>query len=580
MPLQKTLEEFMNTKTLSCRARLSWAGLLLALAPAALAGDVLKTNNTDNLNLGTSWVAGTPPGATDVAVWDATVTSANGVLLGASANWAGIRITNVGGAVGLGDDGNTLTLGASGIDMSGAAQDLALNCILALANSQTWNAGTKTLIVTNANTSSSGLTLTGGAVVAGNDAALGAGTLTLSGCGLTATNGTRTIANPLVVAAGTSNNLYGFHGGRYCVFEGPITGSGTIGGYNSAGGNTTFKSDLSGFTGTIWHDNSGNSFQFQGTAPAAYDGSQAHFVTSGSTTPGAPSWFMFFGADGYTVRLGELSGPGGHIASVYTMTYEIGALNTSTTYQGHLTQNGCCGPASLLKVGTGTLTLTYPNTYAGSTTVGGGTLVLSSAQTGTGAITVNDHTTLGVTVSGASQLKPEVLYEGTGGAGATNDFYGVSSTSTAPVQAGTLSLTSPTTINILSGTLVAGQTYPLIGYTTLDGPGSFVLGALPVGVTATVVTNGTSIALAVTGVLAPPTVTGGTMLPGGSFQIMFGGPAGQSFKVLGTNVITAPLATWPVLLNGTFGLGGPVATNFIDSGAATNRVGFYRIVSP
>ena len=360
--------------------------------------------------------------------------------------------------------------------------------------------GTGTLTLSGTNTFTGGLTLTGGTVAAGSDTALGTGTLTLSGGSLTAANGTRTIANPLVIAAGTSNNLYGNNGGRYCVFEGPITGSGTIGGVNSAGGNTTFKSDISGFTGTIWHDNSapgGNSFQFQSTSPAAYDGSQAHFVTSGSTTPGSPSWFMLFGADGYTVRMGELSGPGGHIATVYPMTYEIGALNTSTTYHGHLTQNGCCGAASLVKVGTGTLTLTYANTYAGTTTVSGGTLVVSSAQTSLGVITVNDNTTLGVTVSGSSQLKPEALYEGSSVGGATNDFYGVSSTGTAPVQAGSLIPTGTTTVNILSGTLLAGQTYPLINYTTLSGSGDFVLGTLPAGVTANLVNSGGSIALAV-----------------------------------------------------------------------------------
>ena len=90
----------MKTKTLSCVARWSWAGLILALAPAAFAGDVIKTNNTDKLTLGTSWVAGAPPGASEIAVWSATVTSANSVLLGASAHWAGIRITNVGGVRG------------------------------------------------------------------------------------------------------------------------------------------------------------------------------------------------------------------------------------------------------------------------------------------------------------------------------------------------------------------------------------------------------------------------------------------------------------------------------------------------
>ncbi|MCX6924428.1 MAG: hypothetical protein NT154_14620 [Verrucomicrobia bacterium] len=193
---------------------------------------------------------------------------------------------------------------------------------------------------------------------------------------------------------------------------------------------------------------------------------------------------------------------------------------------------------------------------------------------------VNDNATLSVTVSGSSQLQPVTLSEGSSAGGATNAFYGVSSASTAPIKTGTLVLRGTTTVSIFSGTFSAGQTYPLIDYTGLNGTGQFVVGKLPPGLTATVVTNGSSIALAVTAVPAPPIISGGTMLSGGAFEISFSGPAGQAFKVLGTNVITAPLANWPVLLDGTFGIGGPVATNFVDSGAVTNRQQFYRIVWP
>src|SRR6516164_9397477 len=84
------------------------AALILSLP--ATAGNVVKTNNTDNLNLGSSWVGGVPPASTDVAVWDNTITAGNTTLLGANLTWAGIKILDPGGLITI-SAGNTLTLG-------------------------------------------------------------------------------------------------------------------------------------------------------------------------------------------------------------------------------------------------------------------------------------------------------------------------------------------------------------------------------------------------------------------------------------------------------------------------------------
>ena len=51
-----------------------------------------KANNTDNLNLASSWSGGTIPNANTVAAWNNTVTGANSVQLGADLSWLGIRI--------------------------------------------------------------------------------------------------------------------------------------------------------------------------------------------------------------------------------------------------------------------------------------------------------------------------------------------------------------------------------------------------------------------------------------------------------------------------------------------------------
>ena len=152
------------------------------------------------------------------------------------------------------------------------------------------------------------------------------------------------------------------------------------------------------------------------------------------------------------------------------------------------------GAGTLTKEGPGLLALSATNTYQGATTVSAGKLAVISAQTGSGIITVNDGAALGVTVSGTSQLKTDTLNLGSSLA-TTTEFTSVSSTTTAPLYATNLVVNGTNTINIVSGTFSAGQIYPLIGFTGLSGGGGFVLGTLPPLVAATLVTNGSSIAL-------------------------------------------------------------------------------------
>ena len=110
-------------------------GMLIATSAHA---EIKKADNTDALNLPGSWLLGAVPTAADIAEWDSTVLGANTTVLGGDLNWQGVKISDPGGNV-LINAGNTLTLGASGIDMSAATRDLDIRADLALGAAQTWN---------------------------------------------------------------------------------------------------------------------------------------------------------------------------------------------------------------------------------------------------------------------------------------------------------------------------------------------------------------------------------------------------------------------------------------------------------
>src|SRR5688572_26220352 len=145
-----------------CRA----VALLLTISAACGArGDQIKANNSAPLNTGASWVSGTVPGATDVAIFNETLTlstAANGTapaplggdlsilgitvagpVLGQLNNQNGIVISNAGSA-------NTLTLGTAGINMGAAnAVPLQIQSKVLLGGNQTWNVSDASANITN-----------------------------------------------------------------------------------------------------------------------------------------------------------------------------------------------------------------------------------------------------------------------------------------------------------------------------------------------------------------------------------------------------------------------------------------------
>jgi autotransporter-associated beta strand protein len=264
-------------------ADLQVSGSTLNLVITSTIVPIVKQDNPDNLNSGTSWVGGIAPGAGDLAKWNNIVNSANTTVLGADVTWAGMIIENPNGLVTIGGS-NTLTLGAANTDIDLSSADtanLTLNCPLALGAANVWNvASGRTLTVGGSVSGNFLLTTQGGGTVR-----LGAGDVLPNGTG----NGNVSVDSTLDLN-GFSETLNGLSGAGI-VDNATNSTSSTL----TVGGN-----DESGtFSGVL--QNSGTSSTLNliktGAGSQTLSGANAH---TGSTA-----------INGGTLKLGNQSALGG-----------------------------------------------------------------------------------------------------------------------------------------------------------------------------------------------------------------------------------------------------------------------------
>lgn len=176
----------------------------------------------------------------------------------------------------------------------------------------------------------------------------------------------------------------------------------------------------------------------------------------------------------------------------------LGGNNQSGSFAGPVKNTGG-GALSIVKVGSGLVTLLGANTHSGSNVVSGGKLELNiptGVVTGTGPVVVADgaELSLHLRVAGSS-LKATGASFGTSGATTLDiDVANFGNPPLAVINAtggtGVLSANGTITVNIAgNGNIMSPGQFPLIKYTTRSGNGTFVLGALPASVTAQIVTN-------------------------------------------------------------------------------------------
>ncbi len=391
-------------------------------------------------------------------------------------------------------------------------------------------AGVATLDISQTNT---------GASVSALSDILGIGVINLGGKTLTVTNG------------GPFNGV---------IQDGGI-GGGTGGGLTVAGN----ELDLGGvntYTGAT---------TIMGGAILALLSPGSIATSSGVSLTGANAVLDISGSGtGQTIQ--DLSGVAGSRVSLGGFALTVGTAN-STSFAGTIADGGLSGGTggSLVKVGTGTLTLGGTNTYTGGTTINGGMINFNSANNfGTGAITLDGgglQWAAGNTADISAQLAP------LGAGGGTFDTNGnnvtlastISGTGALTKQGlGTLSLAANNTYS--GGTTVTGG---LINFTSASNFGSGMItlsgGGLQwaAGSTADISSK-----------LAPLGAGGGTFDTNGNtitFATGLTGSGGLAKQGLGTLNLTGnnTYTGGTAVLAGTLAVNGSVAGNVAVGPAGT-----------
>ena len=372
---------------------------LVILTSKIHAADVFRADNANTLDNPAAWAGGATPTSTDVAVWDSTVVLNTNSTIGVDTNWAGIRIANPGGLITLAV-GNTLTLGASGIDMSAATTNLVLNNTTSISTNQTWNiAANRTItaggnIVDNADGFGRTWNINGPGTLNLNVTTIfNAGTVTnilLSGgatlnanAGLANSAGTITLSNgiyALTTTAGTlamnvaDNTTNTYNSVNSTADSGVWSGGGTlILVANASGRIATFNGSMTAYNGTVrWASGTGLG-QFRANN-AANVGSTNVTFDLGNNASGT----LNKNAGAGTFFIGQLFGGASTFVSsgVAGEIFDIG-------YKGDSLFNGAItgGSASLNKSGPTTLILAGASTYGGGTTISNGVLQIGNGGT-------------------------------------------------------------------------------------------------------------------------------------------------------------------------------------------------------
>jgi autotransporter-associated beta strand protein len=314
----------------------------------------------------------------------------------------------------------------------------------------------------------------------------GSGTngLTKLGNGVMVLTGSSTYTGATTVSAGTLIRENTYAAGSHAVASGAVLEFAVASG-NRDSATTTFSG-----AGTLRKTGIGGVIWGPGTATFAFASGALIDVRAGTFTGG--SW----GNDNWGANLSDLNVESGAVFSTVEANARVNKITGSGTiktgYNGAGYQNLTIGvdngsstfagvianaenAGSLLKTGSGTITLTGVNTYTGATNVTGGTLIINGSTSIASAVTVGLNGTLGgtgtvggnTTISGLHSpgnspgiqtFTGNLSYVNAGATGPTVNWELASNTTTVGVNptanfdqvivGGNLDFTHPTNINL------------------------------------------------------------------------------------------------------------------------------------
>jgi fibronectin-binding autotransporter adhesin len=298
------------------------------------------------------------------------------------------------------DDTNRgITLGAAGgtFEVSTGTTTIAATSVIAGSGSLT-KTGTGTLTLSGANTFTGKTLINAGKLSIAAETALGSNPGSFTADQLTLNGGTLLSTATFSIDDANRGITLGTSGGTIEVSTGTLTvaatnliaGSGSLtktgtGGLTLSGANT-FTGDTVVSAGTLTLSNI-NALQ-NSTLDTGTSGSQAVAFANSTAT------------------LGGLKGADDLAIGSTPTVLSVGNNNQSTSFTGAITGTG----GSLIKIGTGALTLGGSNSYTGATTVNGGTLILDYTATNTSKLADGAVLTLG---SGTLQLDRSTSASGT-----------------------------------------------------------------------------------------------------------------------------------------------------------------------
>ncbi len=434
------------------------AGVIEVLNNTALGATGSTTNNTTVTGSGAAiHLNSTTNGLTvaELASLAGTGIANGGALrnLAGTNTWSGGLVILTNGAR-INSDAGKLILsgainnGAFNLTLGGEGETVASGTIGAGAGTVTKD-GNGTVTLTGANTFTGGFIMESGTLLLGQNTSIGAagGTVKINGGTISAnTNANLTIANPIMLngdvtlgqanggtGALTFNNQVDLGTGIRTltinnssnIISGPILGTGGI---TKEGTGALYLGGINPFTGAVTINNGAIIM----TTSGAFNSS------SNLLTVGANGRLTMNGNDAY---LGSLAGSAGGIVENTGIVNATLNLNqtANTTFSG-LLQDGGTGTLSLIKSGTGTLTLGGSNSYSGLTIITDGTVKLSNG----GALSTN---AVVVTSGGTVDLNGQTLanrFDGITGVGVSSGGALVNNNAVPATQNGSLLQTGDT----------------------------------------------------------------------------------------------------------------------------------------